>query len=64
MKRLTLFCPCAWTDLRVALALMRDRKIILRPFLRDICALDQAPELYARLHRRDPTLLAALIRWS
>lgn len=64
MKRLTLLCPCAWTDLRVALALIGERKIIVRPFLRDICAPEQAPELYARLYRRDPELLAALIRWS
>jgi 2-desacetyl-2-hydroxyethyl bacteriochlorophyllide A dehydrogenase len=63
-QRLTLFCPCAWMDLRPVLELVRRRKLAVKPWLGDVFTPDQAPELYRRVHRGDPELFAALIRWS
>jgi threonine dehydrogenase-like Zn-dependent dehydrogenase len=63
-KRLTLYCPAAWTDLRPVLDLVSRGKLTVKPWIRDIFSVDQVPELYRRVHARDPQLLAPLIRWS
>jgi len=63
-KRLRLFCPCGWGDLQPVLRLMREKKMVIRPWIQKIFKLSEVPELYARLYRRDPELTSALIRWS
>jgi 2-desacetyl-2-hydroxyethyl bacteriochlorophyllide A dehydrogenase len=63
-QRLTLYCPCAWMDLRPVLDLVRRRKMVVKPWLSDVFTPDRVPDLYARVHRGDPSLFAALIRWA
>ena len=63
-KRLTLFCPCAWTDLRPVLDLMQRGKLTAKPWVQNIFTPNQAPELYKRVHDRDPSLASALIKWN
>jgi 2-desacetyl-2-hydroxyethyl bacteriochlorophyllide A dehydrogenase len=63
-QRLTLYCPCAWTDLRPVLDLVSRGKMVVKPWLGEVFTPDQAPDLYRRVHSGDPGLIAALIRWA
>ena len=63
-KRLTMHFPCAWGDLGAALDMMAAGTVQVGPYLADRYQPDEAAKLYQRLYERDPTLQAAVIRWS
>ena len=63
-RRLTLVLPCAWGDLRPVLALMKEKKLTVAPWIAGTFTPDQAGQLYRRIHDRDPSLSAALVRWD
>ncbi len=64
VKRLSLFCPCAWSDLRPIMKLMADGKLTVRPWLGMVATPAEISVIYERVFQRDSGLMAALIKWS
>ena len=62
-RRLTMFCPCAWGDLRPVLRAMAEGKLTVAPWIAAVVQAGEAGQIYRRIHERDPLLMAALIRW-
>ena len=63
-KRLTMHFPCAWGDLGAAVDMIAAGSVQVGPYLNDRYPPNEAAKLYQRLYQRDPTLQAAVIRWS
>ena len=63
-KRLTMHFPCAWGDLGAALNMIATGTVQVAPYLSGEYKPNESAQLYQRLYERDPTLQAAVIRWS
>jgi hypothetical protein len=59
----TALCGPHQPMVRPVLRSMAEGKLVVRPWIGMTATLDEVPQLYRRVFQRDPSLMAALVRW-
>ncbi len=63
IKKPTIAAACGFGDMRLALSLLRWRKVRFRELVTHLAAPAEAPELFARMEAGDPDILGVVFDW-
>ncbi len=64
LKRPKIAIACGIGDTRACLELLHHGRLSLRPLVTHLVSIDEAPEIYRAMARRDPSILGAVFDWE